>query len=442
MLKKILLIFAGIFVALIILEISIQTAGFLIANYQNYKNNKELKNKSQYSIICLGESTTFGKYPDYLQKILNKKYPNKFSVIDCGIPGVNLENILGNLDGNIVKYKPDFAICMMGINNGFLSLSDNSQESKNEKYEKFKIYKLYKLFKNHLGSRLKTKEVYADNIVDLNMNYVYELYAQKKYSDAEQICEKMLKIKQDDYYSYAFLAMLYYYHLNKKNIAYKMALNIIKTNKRVPSYWKQIMYEIIIDYSVNKNDVESAKRCIDKLINDKDVIFSGRMYWFIKDIITLEQKAKFFQKMSADKENLDQYYGLIAIESMYEKNYKKAEEYFTIAEDIRVKYASKHTYELYKLILKKLIDNNIKVICMQYPVRSIESLKNILKDEDYFNKITFVSNEYIFKQLLQEKKYDEIFRDQFAGDFGHCTDLGNTMIADNLANSLRELLNL
>jgi len=127
---------------------------------------------------------------------------------------------------------------------------------------------------------------------------------------------------------------------------------------------------------------------------------------------------------------------------MDEKNYKKAEEYFAMAEDIRVKYANKHTYELYKRILKKLIDNNIKVICMQYPVRSIESLKNILKNESYYNEITFVSNEQNFKQLLKENKYNEIFKDQFAGDFGHCTGLGNTTIAENLINSLEELLNL
>ena len=42
---------------------------------------------------------------------------------------------------------------------------------------------------------------------------------------------------------------------------------------------------------------------------------------------------------------------------------------------------------------------------MQYPVRNIEPLKNILKNEDYYNKIIFVSNENIFKQMLKKHPY-------------------------------------
>ena len=76
---------------------------------------------------------------------------------------------------------------------------------------------------------------------------------------------------------------------------------------------------------------------------------------------------------------------------------------------------------------------------MQYPVRSIKSLQNTLKDTYYYDKVTFISNEDNFKQALKEQKYDEIFRDQFAGEFGHCTDYGNTLIAENVAKTLMEL---
>jgi len=442
MLKKIALIFVGLLGSLIILELSMQAAGFVISNYQNYKNNKALKNKSQYTIMCIGESTTYSAYTDQMQKILNKKYPNKFSIIDCGIPAIKLDVILKNLDANIDKYKPDIAVCMMGVNSSIISF-DNDLDYGDKKYGQLKLYKLYKLLQRHLISLLGTKEVYADNIDNLNINYVYELYAQKKYVDAEQVCARIIEIDTDDYDSHAFLAMLYYYNLNKKNIAYKMALNIVEADKKVSGYWKQIVYEIVIDYNVkNRNNNELVKRYTEKLISDGNIIFGERLYVFIKDLITPEQKTRFLEKMYFYKTALDQYYGLLAIESMDKKDHKKTEEYFSMAEDIRVKYASKHTYKLYKLILKKLIDNNIKVICMQYPVRSIESLKNILKNESYYNEITFVSNEQNFKQLLKENKYNEIFKDQFAGDFGHCTGLGNTTIAENLINSLEELLNL
>ena len=112
------------------------------------------------------------------------------------------------------------------------------------------------------------------------------------------------------------------------------------------------------------------------------------------------------------------------------------------AEEIRLNFPNDEPYKLYKLIVKKLIDNNIKVICMQYPVRSVLPLQEQLKNESYYDKITFISNEQNFKDALMKHNYDDLFIDQFAGDFGHCTDLGNTMIAENIVNTLENILNL
>ena len=79
---------------------------------------------------------------------------------------------------------------------------------------------------------------------------------------------------------------------------------------------------------------------------------------------------------------------------------------------------------------------------MQYPVRSILPLQEQLKNEPYYDKITFISNEKLFKDALMKKNYDDLFIDQFAMDFGHCSDLGNTMIAENIVNTLEKILNL
>ena len=41
-----------------------------------------------------------------------------------------------------------------------------------------------------------------------------------------------------------------------------------------------------------------------------------------------------------------------------------------------------------------------------------------------------------------QQKYEDLFIDQYGGDFGHCTDLGNTLIAENAVNTLEKILNL
>lgn len=136
---------------------------------------------------------------------------------------------------------------------------------------------------------------------------------------------------------------------------------------------------------------------------------------------------------------LDKTYGIMAIDNLKSGNYSKAEEYFAMAEAIRLNFPNKQTNKLYKSIIQKTVNMDVKTICMQYPVRSVEILKTILKDEDLYNKVIFVSNENIFKETLKKHPYKYVFTDQFAGDFGHCTPVGNQMIAENVAKTIIEI---
>ncbi len=94
------------------------------------------------------------------------------------------------------------------------------------------------------------------------------------------------------------------------------------------------------------------------------------------------------------------------------------------------------TIENYRKLAAICRDKNIKLIAMQYPMRPVEQLKIILED---YPEVYFVDNENIFKEALKTMEVSEIFKDLFAGDFGHCTDFGNRIIADNLANSIKKL---
>ena len=52
----------------------------------------------------------------------------------------------------------------------------------------------------------------------------------------------------------------------------------------------------------------------------------------------------------------------------------------------------------------------------------------------------FRGNEENFKKALKEKKYFEIFIDSYCGEFGHCTDYGNKLIAKNLTKVIKKLI--
>jgi hypothetical protein len=67
-------------------------------------------------------------------------------------------------------------------------------------------------------------------------------------------------------------------------------------------------------------------------------------------------------------------------------------------------------------------------------MRSLAPLKNLFQDND--QGIVFVDNENIFKNAVRKDGPGVYFKDMFGGDFGHCTDKGNRLLAENIANTI------
>jgi tetratricopeptide (TPR) repeat protein len=91
--------------------------------------------------------------------------------------------------------------------------------------------------------------------------------------------------------------------------------------------------------------------------------------------------------------------------------------------------------------LKDILDKKgIRLVCVQYPMLNIGSLKKIFENQE--GAMIFVNNEQIFKDAVKKDGYDAYFEDAFAGDFGHCTVKGNRLLAANIANViLKEVFN-
>ena len=90
----------------------------------------------------------------------------------------------------------------------------------------------------------------------------------------------------------------------------------------------------------------------------------------------------------------------------------------------------KSTIHNYRYIKRMVAGRGVKMVCMQYPMRSLEPLKHIL---DTLEDVRFVDNERSFTQVIAQESYDAYFIDRFAGDFGHATRKGNRLLAENVA---------
>lgn len=128
-----------------------------------------------------------------------------------------------------------------------------------------------------------------------------------------------------------------------------------------------------------------------------------------------------------------------ALESLYKEMDKKelAEEYGRKIARFELNEYSPVAVTNYRKLKTILDRRGVKFVCMQYPMRSVESLKRIFDDQ---SGIIFVDNEKIFKKAVAKGNYRDYFIDNFAGDFGHCNLKGNKLIAANLAGViLKEL---
>lgn len=133
-LKRISLIFISVVIAILITEGLLRLGEWGFYYFQERQNKSQIFQKNininrakekDIVILCIGESTTaLGRqhsWPSQLQRILNYTQDKKvFHVINKGVPATNTNRIVEELPAYIIKYKPDFVLAMVGINDGYL----------------------------------------------------------------------------------------------------------------------------------------------------------------------------------------------------------------------------------------------------------------------------------------------------------------------------------
>ncbi len=160
--KKIITIICGIFFSVIILELGMRLGGFIFLSLQEYRNIVSAQKKGSYEILCLGESTTAGQYPHFLEDILNHSSAGiKFSVIDKGVAGTNTAAILSTLENNLNKYQPNVVIAMMGFNDRYVQYYKNIPEANSSLFQHCRLYRFIRLMSVHIINKLKKKDIYG-----------------------------------------------------------------------------------------------------------------------------------------------------------------------------------------------------------------------------------------------------------------------------------------
>ena len=449
--KKISLIFIGTLLSLVFLEIGLQTVSFAITTIKNYKINKLLKNKDAITILCLGESTTDGQWPPILQKILDEKSKNKkFNVIDKARYACDTNDLL-NLslsDYFLKKNKIDIIISMMGIN-------DRDRCIVSIKKTKFKTLKLFYLIEQHLVSNLFAQEQKICKERDFNriFDIVYKYIFEKKFEEAinllENIADTSLSPSQigekydlliTAYFNYAVMT-------GKEKLFFSKLKKYILNFRNGDKLFNFYIYLTILIYERNIKEIEdlfhfdSNEHFVDFINQNFDLIMINIDKLKLLGMNELARKIEEIYNTINDNSNMDSQIrktGYVALNHFINKEYTVSDNLFDLQTKILLNNKLKITTINYLKLYNICNNDNIQLIAMQYPVRSIKPLKEMLK---FCDGTIFISNEENFKQALKTHKIEEIFNDRFAGDFGHCTELGNTLIAENVAETILKLYN-
>jgi tetratricopeptide (TPR) repeat protein len=198
---------------------------------------------------------------------------------------------------------------------------------------------------------------------------------------------------------------------------------------------------VLGDFYLRQGKFPQAEDCFKKAIE----INPTYTYYFLALGGLYRKQGKFPQAEELFKKavelNPKHDWAVRALSSLYEEMEKPelAKEYTQKVNPLGFEALSAVTVNHYRKLKEILDKKGIKLVCMQYPMRSVEPLKKIFgKDEG----VIFVDNESIFREAVKRSGYKEYFQDMFAGDFGHCTQKGNELLAQNIADViLREVFN-
>ncbi|MCM2267414.1 MAG: tetratricopeptide repeat protein [Elusimicrobiales bacterium] len=140
---------AGLLALLLLAEAGLRAGGAVLRAFQERANAAALGKKGVYRILCLGESTTQGQYPLFLEAALNQGGAGRrFAVIDEGKGATDTAAILARAEALLDKYRPDMVVAMMGMNDPgepHLLYEEPSGGAALSAVRSLKVYKLARL---------------------------------------------------------------------------------------------------------------------------------------------------------------------------------------------------------------------------------------------------------------------------------------------------------
>jgi len=442
--ERAIVVIIGLVFCAVLLEGILRVVGFTFLSIQEYRNRLSLSKRETYKILCLGDSMTANQYPEYLERVLNRRTPEvEFTVIDKGMPGANLEYILENLERNLIKYTPDMVIAMVNFSynseEDILEYEDilvpETVQLKEIKYfiKRLKTYKLIKILWLLVADKANLYGEAINIVTGERKTYIElgdEYWNNDNFEMAEGMYKKAIEVNPDNYTAYLRLGSLYFGAETDKSIKlYRVVVEKGSVEQKKDAYLG--LADVYVELGEESKVVKMYQEAIK--IDENASLPYIKLGWYYESVgryydakAVVEKTIEIFPWDEIVLRN----YAMVCLQ---EGKYEIAKRYFDKAESIEFENYKPNIYHRYHKLKDIITQKGIKLVCMQYPVQSITPLNKLFEGHD---NIIFVDNEEVFKERIKRDNYEEYFMDRWGGDFGHFTEKGNWLMSRNIADTL------
>jgi lysophospholipase L1-like esterase len=391
--KKNLLIKFFLFFIIMILacELILRLIGFILIDGK-FVIGETISNR-EIRILTLGESTTDKSYqtinlkawPEYLEQ-LAIQHNYKIKVYNFGKAAITTNEILNNLDEILDHYRPHVVITMMGINDSNSWTVDINQS----------------IFKDIKTYRLLTWIIWRCSTI-----LSYKPLPFKKFDTVYADIEKMDAKLKSQYY--AFLS-------------------------------SQVVASVPLPNNISDHDGK-YKRSTEllRLSLDSGEFVQGVLGQYTWMLINSKQfnECSNIIKAYIKKGGVLNYFELMNSQECFSVDENNLNNLNKNQDNLAFSLSNKDLFGNYKKIHRKIIAKGAIHLIVQYPNLSNSTLRKIFKE----NSSTYhVENLENFKLALSKHKRNEIFLDDFAGDFGHTTAMGHRLISQEIFKQLSKIL--
>ncbi|HNQ50043.1 MAG TPA: tetratricopeptide repeat protein [Candidatus Omnitrophota bacterium] len=472
---------AIVLLIILFLEAGLRAEGRIKAFLREYTNRQAVRLKGDYRILCLGESTTSCQYPRFLEDALNRRGLGvRFRVIDKGSPAVSSIDIASNVRTYLDEYRPDLVVSMMGINDRDSALPRGT--GTHSEIVRFilsmRTYKLAKLLLLRMlpgsgeGSsteydsteRALKRDIASKPFLDTayrELGHFYKMH--HRFLQAEEMYRRALEIDPDNDTTCAELGHIYAdrrmfsraaalfkkaLFLNRRNEKAYLGFGVIHRehgdDRQAEVLFKKgrdlnprddLAYFYLAELYRRQGRLAKAAAAFERIIelNPRNKLVYVELGWLYRDQGKYAQAEDVLRKGMIAHPRDDRALG--ALVSLYEATgeYELAREYDKKLRSARSDYYLPVTVANYHALKDILDERGTRLVCAQYPMRPVAPLKKIFEGG---KDVIFVDNEAVFKKAVAEMGVKGVFTDMFAGDFGHCTNEGNRLLASNIADGI------